>query len=82
MNHTMYRALGLATAGRIAEAGTAFGDTASTARPPAAARATPLVRKSPVGGPHAQPVIPYPTVEWPASDPLVTVAAGRVNAAA
>jgi subtilase family serine protease len=28
--------------------------------------------KSPVGGPNAGPVFPYPTVGWPASDPLVT----------
>src|SRR5262249_28077462 len=34
------------------------------------------VRKSPVGGPHAQPVIPFPTVGWPASDPLVTGVGG------
>jgi subtilase family serine protease len=34
------------------------------------------VRKSPVGGPNAQPVIPYPTVVWPASDPLVTGVGG------
>jgi subtilase family serine protease len=33
-------------------------------------------RKSPVGGPHAQPVIPFPTVGWPASDPLVTGVGG------
>jgi subtilase family serine protease len=30
------------------------------------------VRKSPVGGPNAQPTFPFPTVGWPASDPLVT----------
>jgi subtilase family serine protease len=34
------------------------------------------VRKSPVGGPNAQPVIPFPTVGWPASDPLVTGVGG------
>ena len=34
------------------------------------------VRKSPVGGPNAGPLIPYPTVEWPASDPLVTGVGG------
>ncbi|MEP6600055.1 MAG: S53 family peptidase [Actinomycetota bacterium] len=33
-------------------------------------------RKSPVGGPNAGPTIPYPTVEWPASDPLVTGVGG------
>jgi subtilase family serine protease len=34
------------------------------------------VMKSPVGGPNAQPVIPYPTVIWPGSDPLVTSVGG------
>jgi subtilase family serine protease len=34
------------------------------------------VKKSPVGGPNAQPLIPHPTVEWPASDPLVTGVGG------
>src|SRR3954449_1266218 len=34
------------------------------------------VKKSPVGGPNAQPLIPYRTVEWPASDPLVTGVGG------
>jgi len=34
------------------------------------------VRKSPVGGPNAQPLIPFPTVGWPASDPLVTGVGG------
>jgi subtilase family serine protease len=34
------------------------------------------LRKSPVGGPNAKPVIPFPTVEWPASDPLVTGVGG------
>ncbi len=33
---------------------------------------TAMPRKSPVGGPNAQPIIPEPTVGWPASDPLVT----------
>jgi len=33
-------------------------------------------RKSPVGGPNPAPVIPYPTVGWPASDPLVTGVGG------
>jgi subtilase family serine protease len=34
------------------------------------------VMKSPVGGPNAQPFIPFPTVGWPASDPLVTAVGG------
>jgi len=34
------------------------------------------VVKSPVGGPNAQPLIPFPTVGWPASDPLVTGVGG------
>jgi subtilase family serine protease len=34
------------------------------------------VIKSPVGGPNAQPFIPFPTVGWPASDPLVTSVGG------
>jgi len=33
-------------------------------------------RKSPVGGPNPGPVIPYPTVQWPGSDPLVTGVGG------
>jgi subtilase family serine protease len=33
-------------------------------------------KKSPVGGPNAGSVFPYPTVEWPASDPLVTGVGG------
>jgi subtilase family serine protease len=33
-------------------------------------------RKSPVAGPNAGPLFPYPTVEWPASDPLVTGVGG------
>ena len=33
-------------------------------------------RKSPVGGPNAGPTIPFPTVVWPASDPLVTGVGG------
>jgi subtilase family serine protease len=33
-------------------------------------------KKSPVGGPNAKPVIPFPTVSWPASDPLVTGVGG------
>jgi subtilase family serine protease len=33
-------------------------------------------RKSPVGGPNAGAVFPFPTVEWPASDPLVTGVGG------
>ncbi|HLY33302.1 MAG TPA: S53 family peptidase [Jatrophihabitantaceae bacterium] len=37
---------------------------------------TATVRKSPVGGPNAQPVIPFPAVEWPTSDPLVTSVGG------
>ena len=32
--------------------------------------------KSPVAGPNAGPVFPFPTVEWPASDPLVTGVGG------
>lgn len=32
--------------------------------------------KSPVAGPHAGLPFPYPTVEWPASDPLVTGVGG------
>jgi subtilase family serine protease len=32
--------------------------------------------KAPVGGPNAAPVIPFPTVGWPASDPLVTGVGG------
>jgi subtilase family serine protease len=32
--------------------------------------------KSPVGGPNASPLIPHPTVVWPASDPLVTGVGG------
>jgi subtilase family serine protease len=34
------------------------------------------VKKSPVGGPNAQPLIPNPSVGWPASDPLVTGVGG------
>jgi subtilase family serine protease len=34
------------------------------------------VRKSPVAGPNAQPTFPFPTVGWPASDPLVTGVGG------
>jgi len=34
------------------------------------------VMKSPVGGPNAQPFIPFPNVSWPASDPLVTGVGG------
>jgi subtilase family serine protease len=34
------------------------------------------VKKSPVGGPNSFPLIPHPTVEWPASDPLVTGVGG------
>ena len=34
------------------------------------------VRKSPVGGPNAQPTFPFPTVGWPASDPHVTGVGG------
>jgi subtilase family serine protease len=33
-------------------------------------------KKSPVGGPNAGPIFPYPTVSWPASDPLVTGVGG------
>jgi subtilase family serine protease len=33
-------------------------------------------KKSPVGGPNAGSVFPFPTVEWPASDPLVTGVGG------
>lgn len=33
-------------------------------------------RKAPVAGPNAGPLFPYPTVEWPASDPLVTGVGG------
>jgi subtilase family serine protease len=32
--------------------------------------------KAPVGGPNALPFVPYPTVSWPASDPLVTGVGG------
>jgi subtilase family serine protease len=32
--------------------------------------------KQPVAGPNAGPLIPYPTVQWPASDPLVTGVGG------
>ncbi|MDQ6739424.1 MAG: S53 family peptidase [Actinomycetota bacterium] len=32
--------------------------------------------KAPVGGPNAGKLFPYPTVEWPASDPLVTGVGG------
>lgn len=32
--------------------------------------------KAPVGGPHAGAPFPFPTVEWPASDPLVTGVGG------
>jgi subtilase family serine protease len=32
--------------------------------------------KQPVGGPNAGPVIPFPVVDWPASDPLVTGVGG------
>ena len=32
--------------------------------------------KSPVAGPNDGPVFPFPTVEWPASDPLVTGVGG------
>jgi subtilase family serine protease len=34
------------------------------------------VFKTPVGGPNAQPLIAYPNVSWPASDPLVTSVGG------
>ena len=34
------------------------------------------VLKQPVGGPNAQPLLPNPTVGWPASDPLVTGVGG------
>ena len=34
------------------------------------------VQKSPVGGPNSGPTIPFPTVSWPASDPLVTGVGG------
>jgi subtilase family serine protease len=34
------------------------------------------VKKEPVGGKNPQTTIPYPTVEWPASDPLVTGVGG------
>ena len=34
------------------------------------------VMKSPVGGPNANPVIPFPSVIWPGSDPLVTSVGG------
>ena len=34
------------------------------------------VTKSPVGGPNAQPFIPFPNVSYPASDPLVTSVGG------
>ena len=34
------------------------------------------VMKSPVGGPNAQPFIPFPNVSYPASDPLVTGVGG------
>ncbi|HVC75116.1 MAG TPA: S53 family peptidase [Candidatus Micrarchaeaceae archaeon] len=34
------------------------------------------VMKSPVGGPNAGPAIPFPTVIWPGSDPLVTSVGG------
>src|SRR5260221_10018861 len=33
-------------------------------------------RKSPVGGPNAKPIFGFPTVVWPASDPLVTGVGG------
>ncbi|MDQ0279144.1 subtilase family serine protease [Arthrobacter silviterrae] len=32
--------------------------------------------KAPVGGPNSLPTFPYPTVQWPASDPLVTGVGG------
>ena len=34
------------------------------------------VKKSPVSGPNGFPLIDHPTVEWPASDPLVTGVGG------
>jgi subtilase family serine protease len=34
------------------------------------------VLKTPVGGSNPQSLIPYPTVQWPASDPLVTGVGG------
>src|SRR4051812_34730183 len=34
------------------------------------------VKKTPVGGPNANQLIPFPSVEWPASDPLVTAVGG------
>jgi subtilase family serine protease len=34
------------------------------------------VAKTPVGGPNAAPLIPFPNVGWPASDPLVTAVGG------
>jgi len=34
------------------------------------------VMKQPVGGPNPQQLIPFPSVEWPASDPLVTGVGG------
>ena len=34
------------------------------------------VSKTPIGGPNAQPFIPFPNVSWPASDPLVTAVGG------
>jgi subtilase family serine protease len=33
-------------------------------------------KKAPVAGPNAGPFFPYPTVNWPASDPLVTGVGG------
>ena len=34
------------------------------------------IMKSPVSGPNANPVIPFPSVIWPGSDPLVTSVGG------
>jgi subtilase family serine protease len=34
------------------------------------------IMKSPVDGPNAAPRIPFPTVGWPASDPMVTAVGG------
>lgn len=34
------------------------------------------VKKTPVGGPNPEQLIPHPSVQWPASDPLVTAVGG------
>jgi len=34
------------------------------------------ISKTPVSGPNAMPLIPFPNVSWPASDPLVTSVGG------